>query len=75
MTGNTVTLRDNIFCNDVNCLDIMNGIFYNVISNHFPIFSINDSYNCEMGMRGTVRYTTEYTLTALISATELITRH
>ena len=37
-----------------------------------------DSYNCEMGMRGTVRclhYPIEYTLTALLSATELITRY
>ena len=41
VTGNTATLIDNIFCNDVDCLDMMNGIFYNDISDHFPIFSIN----------------------------------
>ena len=41
MTGNTDTLIDNIFRNDVECLDMMNGIFYNYISDHFPIFSIN----------------------------------
>ena len=41
VTGNTATLTDNIFCNDVDCLDMMNGIFYNYISDHFPIFSIN----------------------------------
>ena len=31
MTGNSATLIDNIFCNDVDCLDMMNGIFYNDI--------------------------------------------
>ena len=41
VTGNTATLIDAIFCNDVDCLDMMNGIFYNDISDHFPIFSIN----------------------------------
>ena len=41
VAGNTATLTDNIFCNDVDCLDMMNGIFYNDISDHFPIFSIN----------------------------------
>ena len=41
VTGNNATLIDNIFCNDVDCLDMMNGIFYNDISDHFPIFSIN----------------------------------
>ena len=40
-TGNTLTLIANIFCNDFDCLDMMNGIFYNDISDHFPIFSIN----------------------------------
>ena len=41
VTGNTATLIDNIFYSDVDCLDMMNGIFYNDISDHFPIFSIN----------------------------------
>ena len=41
VTGNTATLIDNIFCNDVDCLDMMNRIFYNDISDYFPIFSIN----------------------------------
>ena len=41
---------------------------------------LKDSLNCEMGMRGTVRCRPTlayrvYTLTALISATELITRY
>ena len=35
VTGNIATLIDNIFCNDVDCLDMMNGIFYNDISDHF----------------------------------------
>ena len=39
--GNTATLIDNIFYSDVDCLDMMNGILYNDISDHFPIFSIN----------------------------------
>ena len=41
VTANTATLIDNIFCNDVDCPDMMNGIFYNDISDHFPILSIN----------------------------------
>ena len=41
VTGDTATLVDNIFSNDVDCLDMMNGIFYNDISDHFPILSVN----------------------------------
>ena len=41
VTGDTSTLIDNIFCNDVDCLDMMSSIFYNDISDHFPIFSFN----------------------------------
>ena len=41
VTGDTATLIYNISCNDVDCLDMMNGVFYNDISDHFPIFSIN----------------------------------
>ena len=41
VTGNSATLIDNIFCSDVDCFDMMNGIFYNDISDHFPILSIN----------------------------------
>ena len=43
VTGDTATLIDNrpIFCNDNDCLDMTNGMLYNDISDHFPIFSIN----------------------------------
>ena len=41
VTSNNATLIDNIFCNDVACLDMMNGIFYNDITDHFITFSIN----------------------------------
>ena len=35
--GNTVTMIDNIY--DVECLNMMNRLFYNDISDHFLIFS------------------------------------
>ena len=41
VTVNTAMLIDNIFCNDIDCLDMMNGIFYNDISDHFLLFFIN----------------------------------
>ena len=41
VSKHSATLIDNIFCNNTNDKDIINGIFYTDISDHFPIFSIN----------------------------------
>ena len=41
VSKNSATLIDNIFCNDIQILEFMNGIFYTDISDHFPIFTIN----------------------------------
>ena len=60
VTGNTVTLIDNIFCKDADhCLDMMNGIFYNDIFDNFQIFSIN----FEWLISDTTQYITKRMLT------------
>jgi len=41
VTNDNATLNDNIFCNDINNYEHMNGIFCNDITDHYPIFSIN----------------------------------
>ena len=41
ISKHSATFIDNIFCNNINDKDIINGIFYTDISDHFPIFSIN----------------------------------
>ena len=44
VTAKSASLIDNIFCNnDVNNDDVFNGILYTDISDHFPIFHIDDS--------------------------------
>ena len=40
VTSNTSTLIDNIFFNDINLLNTVNGILYTKISDHFPIFTV-----------------------------------
>ena len=41
LQGNSATLIDNIFCNDITNLNMVNGILYTDISDHFPVFSID----------------------------------
>ena len=41
VTDNSTTLIDNIFSNEVLNENMINGIFYTKITDHFPIFSIN----------------------------------
>ena len=41
VSKSSATLIDNIFCNDIQIVEFMNGIFYADISDHFPIFTIN----------------------------------
>ena len=41
LQGNSATLIDNIFYSDITQSDIINGILYTDISDHFPIFSID----------------------------------
>ena len=41
VSKHSATLINNIFCNNINDKDIINGIFYTDISDIFPIFSIN----------------------------------
>ena len=41
VSKNSATLIDNIFCNDIQIVEFMNGIFYTDISDHFPVFTIN----------------------------------
>jgi hypothetical protein len=41
IAGGSSTLIDNIFSNDICSTDMLNGLFYTDISDHFPIFSIN----------------------------------
>ena len=44
VTAKSASLIDNIFCNnDVNNDDVFNGILYTDISDHFPIFHIDNS--------------------------------
>ena len=40
VTSTTATLIDNIFCNDINNSQLVNGILHTDISEHYPIFSI-----------------------------------
>ena len=43
VTDNSTTLIDNIFSNEVLNENMINGIFYTKITDHFPVFSINCS--------------------------------
>ena len=46
VTAKSASLIDNIFCNnDVNNDDVFNGILYTDISDHFPIFHIDNSFD------------------------------
>ena len=38
--GESATLIDNIYCNNIFISNVLNGIFYTDISDHFPIFTI-----------------------------------
>ena len=40
VTSTSATLIDNIFCNNINNSQLVNGIMYTDISDHFPIFTI-----------------------------------
>jgi hypothetical protein len=41
VTMQSATLIDNIFCNNIQEIDFLNGIFYTEISDHFPVFAIS----------------------------------
>ena len=41
LQGNSATLIDNILCNDITNTDMVNGILYTDISDHFPVFCID----------------------------------
>ena len=46
VTNNSATLIDNIFTNNFkDSLKHHQGIFYNDISDHFPIYHLNDDYD------------------------------
>jgi hypothetical protein len=38
--GDSATIIDNIYCNNMDNMDICNGILYTDISDHFPVFTI-----------------------------------
>ena len=38
---NSISLIDNIYCNDIEALEKLNGILFTDISDHFPVFSVN----------------------------------
>ena len=44
ISENTVSLIDNIFTNNF-CTDILSGVIYSDISDHFPIFHVNNANN------------------------------
>ena len=41
ITSETCTLIDNIYYNDISNSNTLNGLFFNDISDHFPVFTIN----------------------------------
>ena len=44
ITSNTTSLIDNIFTNNVTCLSV-NGLIVNDLSDHVPIFSVDEHVN------------------------------
>ena len=48
VTCNTATLIDNVFTNVLSDSNMLNGIFYTDISDHFPVFCININKNFAM---------------------------
>ena len=41
--GNTATLVHNIFCNDIPSEISLTGVFYSIITDHYPVFHIERS--------------------------------
>ena len=60
ITKSTATLIDNIFTNNLNRTEHLNGILFNDISDHLPIFSITEH---DLQNHGTMPESNEHSLT------------